>query len=287
MSDKTEAESVAEIVSQANQPTFRTGIIGSDIVIWPDKKIESLERFADRPLRKRAFVRLTDTVSFSHYVREHAQFGTALFGDQNKPSVLAVIDYHEPRNDLTVASDQPASPLDNVPNWGEHRAELVLAQTIEWKRWISNSGAQLTQVQFAEMLEDNLPDIIDPVGASLLEIAQTLQAKNDVGFRSAVRLSNGQHQLTYVENLQATAGVDGNLEVPERIKLALAPFEGAPKYEVVARLRYRITAGKLSFSYQLERPHKIVEAAFKDVRAAIESATGKVVVLGQLQSIGA
>jgi uncharacterized protein YfdQ (DUF2303 family) len=139
-------------------------------------------------------------------------------------------------------------------------------------RWVTANGKRVDQVAFAAFLEDNLPDIAQPPGAQLLELARSLEVKRNVNFASSVRLDNGQTQLTYEEDVKGTAA-KGTIEIPERFILGLAPFEGCAKYRLEARLRYRMAEGKLAMWFDLFRPEEVLRDAFNAVRKQIVDGT--------------
>jgi len=250
-------------------------------IIWPNpQKLQDAEALLARPTRKRGKITLQDPVSFIDYVKRHRDERTLVTGQANLTGGVfeAWLDHHE------------AGP-EGRTGWSEHHAKLELEATPEWARWVSRSDTPMEQVAFAEFIEDNADDIVVPPGKSkefpnstqMLSVALTLQAKTDVKFASTVRLQSGAQQLTYEETIDASAGTRGKMEIPERFALALAPFIGTPKYAVTARLRYRLSAGKVTFSYKLERPHKIVEDAFNDIRERIQKGTTDQVLLGKAE----
>jgi uncharacterized protein YfdQ (DUF2303 family) len=171
-----------------------------------------------------------------------------------------------------VLNDDSAA---NGPGWGDHRVTYTCPHTTEWRTWIGANKKPMNQVDFAQFIEDNLPDIVE--GALLLEVSRTLEAKKKVNFASGIRLSDGQNQFTYEEQIEGTAG-KGQFKVPETFALGLSVFEGGDKYAVEARLRYRINEGKLALWYDLTRPHKIVEDAVKGVWKSIEEGTGSTIL---------
>ena len=60
-------------------------------------------------------------------------------------------------------------------------------------------------------------------------------------------------------------------------------FENGDPWRVEAKLRYRIgDGGKLSIWYELVRPHKVIEAAVKELRATIATDTGLNILVGSL-----
>lgn len=123
----------------------------------------------------------------------------------------------------------------------------------------------MPQEQFAEFLEDHLPELLEPTSAEMLEIAQSFQAAVKVDFQSATRLSSGQRQFQYVETATTKAGQKGQLVVPETFVVGLIPFEGSDGYRLTARLRHRIGQNGLALGYKLERPADIRKTAFDDV----------------------
>lgn len=204
------------------------------------------------PLRKKASVSLTDAAGFIKYVNEYGGADTVIFTNGDTGEYTAVLDYH--------------ARADGAPAWMEHRAKLRLAPTKEWLTWTGMDKKVFTQVQFAEFLESNLPDIAEPSGATILEAALNLSSKRDVSFKSATRLSDGTSQFLYEE----TDATKGGIKLPEEFVLGLKPFEGMTAYRVGARLRHRIKEGALTFFYELVRPHLIVKDAIEATTKVIE-----------------
>lgn len=61
------------------------------------------------------------------------------------------------------------------------------------------------------------------------------------------------------------------------------PRRAGDPWRVEAKLRYRIgDGGKLSIWYELVRPHKVIEAAVKELRATIATDTGLNILVGSL-----
>ncbi|PAW75146.1 MAG: hypothetical protein B9S38_02350 [Verrucomicrobiia bacterium Tous-C4TDCM] len=286
--DRSMVEAIADL-ARMGIPRHNTLEQGDEpAIVWPDKTITRLEGLLDRPLRKRGTGTFETAESFIAYVLKHKETGTEIVGDANEQrgSFSALLDYHKPNTDGVIAA-----------SWTEHRATLNLTPTPEWTRWIGKNRTSLDQRAFAEFLEDNVADVIVPAAGAvtlnsanevfptqqqLLSIAATLQVKTDVAFDSRIKLQNGQQQLTYVEKMEGGHGENGTLPIPERFALAVAPFRGTPKYQVLCRLRYRAAGGKATFSYEIERPQKIVESAFNDIRSLISEKTGILPLVGSI-----
>lgn len=238
---------------------------GSVFTVVPrDAKLESLEQFHERPYRIRRQLRMFDCDSFIEYVNAFSDRAkTRIFFDAEKETFTAILDYHET----------------GTPNWCDHIAAFACRRTVEFATWMGKNKAAMPQVEFAHFIEDNLPDIVEPPGATLLEIAKTLEAKKEVNFSSGIRLENGQVQFLYEEILRGSAAKN-TLEIPEQFVLGVAIFEGGPAYRIPVRLRYRIHEQKLVFGYDIVRPHRFLQDALRETRDRIAEKTGLAVLAG-------
>lgn len=91
-----------------------------------------------------------------------------------------------------------------------------------------------------------------------------------VEFKSAIRLSDGQTQLQYLESNQEV----GEAKLPERITLALPVFRGdTQSYKTGARLKLQVKEANLAIWYELERPDLVLDAAYQDTLARVEKET--------------
>lgn len=229
-------------------------------------KVENLESMLERPARKRGNTTLRDATSFIQFVIQEANTETRIYGSYNPPSFAAVFNDHSK----------------DGANWRDHTARFNCPVSIEWKTWNDNNKKQFQQEAFAQFIEDNLPDIAKPPAADMLEISRTLEAKKKVNFASGVRLSNGETELTYEEQISGTAS-KGKITVPETFTIGIPVLEGGPLYAVECRLRYRIgDGGKMAMWYELVRPHKILEDAIKEVWTHIQNSTGVTIFNGSI-----
>lgn len=204
-----------------------------------------LSAFRTKPDRRRGRFHFATVESLVDYVGRFKNDTTTLWVHPTQGKVVAVLDDHDPAN----------------PAWREHVAQLDLVVTEEWKLWTAGDGEWFKQQDFAERLQDGLPDIAEPDAAELLEIASTLQGTTEAKWRSGVKLSNGAVTMKYDESIEAKAGAKGDLTVPEVFKLAISPFLGLEPVAVTARLRWRLINGEILLGYKLERPDEVVNDA--------------------------
>lgn len=154
------------------------------------------------------------------------------------------------------------------PGWRDFKAQVTANLSAEFALWTKSNKQQMSQEAFADFIEANHADITDSQGDVLLRVATTLQAKTGVEFKSSRRLDNGQVQLTYHETIDARAA-DGALEIPREFALGVRLFENGQGYRIQARLKYRLGGGSVKFWYELDRPERAIEDAF---RAYIDTA---------------
>lgn len=246
---------------------------GHPVAIVPlGTAVVDLEPYLSKPLTKRAKASFGDAQSFVGYLNEHKLPETRIFAQVNATGgrFTALIDFHGGAADAVGKN--------------KHTAEYGLVFTEEWKRWNQFHGKAFAQKEFARFLEDNMVDIVLPPGAEVLDVARTLEATTTVNFKQGVRLDNGNESLVYEQTTQAKAGEKGELEIPREFALRIPVFERQSTHGVVARLRYRIDDGHLSFTYELVRPHKIVEEAIQTVQEMIEKETGIGIYRGSVQT---
>lgn len=238
------------------------------VVLPPGYTFGDLSHMQHYPQRKKGTVTLRDKDSFVRMVKVYKSGGTNLYGSYTPPGFTAVFNDHG--SDL------------NETGWQDHRAVFSCPLSVEWKTWLASSGKQMAQEAFAQFIEDNLPDIANPPAADMLDISRSLEAKKKVNFASGIRLTNGENELVYEEQISGTAA-KGKITVPELFTLGIPVLENGARYAVDCRLRYRIAdGGKLAMWYEIVRPHKIVEDAIKEVWTEIETALDLEIFNGSL-----
>lgn len=265
MADRTENDAVIELAQTAAAQVRE--VPGADHlleVVLPPGHVHmhlDLERFQARPRRKVARVELHEAGSFADYVVRHrVETTTTLYADLGSSTVVAVV------NDSGASED--------APGWGDHRATLKLRTTKPWEHWTSLDGKQLSQEQFAEHIEAGLQEIQSPPALDMYELAQTFQATVGASFKQTGKLADGRRTLHFDETVNASAGEQGDLDIPKKFILQVAPFEGGPDYELTARLRFKVREARLTFTYILVRPEDVLKAAFDASVEAIEKGTG-------------
>lgn len=246
MSEILQADAIKEIVKlsavNAVARTFQleNGDKSVPFVIVPQNtEAKALDHlFPPQFIKQR--VTLLDAGSFVEYVNRFKSPNTLIFANVEAVSATftAVLDYHE-ANDGTNFAARCA-----------HIATFTTQPTPEWTEWLAMNKERMTQLEFAEWLEEHAPLFVKPTGAELLEIVTTLEGKQEVRFTSGMRLQSGANELNYEEDINAAGGSGtraGKLKIPQTVTAGIAPFHGASPYKIEARLKYRIESRKVTF----------------------------------------
>jgi len=255
VSDKTEAEAVAEIARRADIATVELGpgVIGTQDS-YGTVTAHDTEPYLEHPRRAKGTQELATEIAFAAYLELHGiEHMTAVYADQDELRLTAVLNEHQAGDDGREAG------------WRDWQASLQLEHGRAWDAWTAINEKSLTQAAFIDLLEDRIDDVLDPPSTTLLEIMSNFSANKTLTFRSAQALSNGAVQLMYDEKIDG-GGAAGDMQVPERIELALDPIKGDDPVRVKARLRWRITDdGKLVIVVKLDRLDDVLELAWGTV----------------------
>lgn len=229
-------------------------------------EIVDLTKFDGAPHRRQGLVTVYEAESFNKLIADNEGAGDItvyVHPDVSTPSIVAVMNGHGPHG----------------AGWGDFKIRMAFRETEQWKKWKSIDGKMLPQVDFAEFIEENLSDVVQPDGATVMEIVTYLEATRSVDFKSGVKLSSGSVQLTNIENVEAKVG-PGKIEVPDQFSLALSPFFGIAPFAIPARFRYRLQNGKLTLGLKLQRIEDIMVEIMKDIELNIALPEGAAKVYG-------
>lgn len=258
-----------DVYEAGQHQVIKTAVEDVPVFIIPqDMKIENLQplvdQLAERPRHLQQVVELYSIESFIEYHNRFATDTSTVFVNQKEGLFTSVLDYHE---------------APNAPLHKRHKAVYKCPTTPEWSSWKKSDNEKMDQETFALFIEDNIREFLEPDGATMMEIATTLKAKNDVSFSSGIQLHDGQVQFSYQEKIDGNAGVNGQLSIPQKLKIVVKPFLNGAPYEMEAHFRYRVSQGKLTMWYKLIRPHAVHDDAVNDVRLKLSEGIEKGQVL--------
>jgi uncharacterized protein YfdQ (DUF2303 family) len=290
----TNAQAVAEIVAKLHEPTplvVATPADGSGFAIAVPKGINlvSTKKFIDeyrtRPERREGTAKLGDLESFIAHTNRFKDAGSVIFASDSprSPSLTSVLDYHEDAK--------------GQPRFGKHRGHYAFPLSEEWRRWIAAGQQKMTQAQFAEFIEENIVNIVDPLAAldvavefaktmgteygtsqRLMEMSRGLKIRVTSHVQNAVTLSSGESQFLYTAEHQDERGQP--LKVPGACLVGLRVFQGGAHYQVPVRIRYRTKDGEITWSLDLQRVDATFEDAFNEAKQRVREETALPLFVG-------
>lgn len=267
--EDTPTSDVGEIAALARSTTTPTTLEPGAVVVTSNadgsSAVVDLRDLAGAPPAKHGAPLFTDTESLLAYLKVHQVSGTTLYADDAHFRVVAVIDDH----------------AEAAAAWGDHRAVLEYQATPDWLAWQKIDGELMPQEEFALFVEEQARSIIDPPAADVYEMAEHFEATSGEKFRSTKRLANGQVQLLFDQTVEASAGLNGELTIPETITVRLEPFDGAGAVDLVARFRYRLRGGAVKFGLVLDRPDLVLKEALAREHEKIATGTKLTVLKGK------
>lgn len=251
---------------------------GTDVLL-ADGAVHRIEPLNKSLSHVKQSVTLCDADSFAEYFNRFKNENSVILADSSAhpPKFAGVVDYHAapPEEGGTAGA-----------RYGDHKLAFAPTYSEQYARWRGIDQKMMKQVEFLEFLEENYLDVVAPDSAALLEQVMHLEAKTDVTFRSAVRLSDGSTALTYNEEVKTggTIGsIDGRAAFPNMMKIAVPMFVGDHDLvELECFLRFRIDKGALFFAIKIKRRDLVERERAEVMVDNIQRATAAPVFVGKL-----
>ena len=253
-----------------------------------------LDKYATKPDRRVGQATLQDLDSLAAWANRHKDAGSVLFCNvhPSNPSMTVYIDYH------MEGEDNEASA-----RFGGFKGHYAFPLEKRWKEWMEKDGKFISQVDFADFIDDHVNDLLAPAvnvdgnGAPLAtqpdEVSRFLAM---VGGRTAqpnevVTLSRGlavtasgkasmkvDIQSGEVSAMFEEVHTDSNgvkLDVPKLFLIAIPVFHLTNLfYRVPVRIRYRVAEGKVVWQFKMFGAAEIFDQAVRDAAAKVQEATG-------------
>lgn len=260
MSDIDEnIQALHELIKQGESPRIVDSGGLPYAIVKNGYAVQCLEHLLARPVLKRATPVFTNVTSFIHYVNEQKSDQSRIYVPTPN-SFVAILDHHEAKSPKA--------------DWRQHRATYNLTLTPQWCLWTQKNNCKFGQRDFAQFIEENQDDVTTPVGADLLDLVRTIKATMNAEFNGVVDEKDGNFSLAFQQQTRNTAGAKGNLELPQKITITLAPYEGSDPLPIEARLRFEVNnANKLNLWYELIRVDRVLRIVLQGISDSIETTT--------------
>lgn len=235
-----------------------------------------LEAYRLFPSRKKGQAEAQTLEAFIALVERHKTADSVIFADMDwhKPSLTAVIDYHQALSGGSAA-------------FGQHRIHYAFPLSDEWKKWIEHNGQPMKQAEFAYFLEDRVPDLSAPtdhervtleqqfgtriaVPSQVVELSRGLQVNVERRIKNVHTLQSGEASIQFEEVHSDTTGQP--LKVPGLFMLNIAPFFMGDEVRIPVRLRYR-PGNPIVWYYEIYRPDIAITQHVRDAMIAARTST--------------
>lgn len=299
MNNETNFSEIAEYIEKLQKPELielrdDLGKKITSVLVHPKELkttdvAEILEPYMHHPHHRTGTAIHHASTSFIKHAIRFKDEGSVIFVDakSSPPTMTSVLDYH------------PEGAESN-PRFGRHRGIYTLKHSKEWNAWCENNAKRMSQQDFAEFLENHLPDIYYTADISsldqklqdfckltggsfatptkLLELSRGLNVSCNEKVKSATNLQTGEVAIQYISEHTGETGQP--LKVPNLFMIAIPVFEGDAVYQIAIRLRYRLSGGTVCWFYEMLLTQQVKDHALKQSIDFVGSETGLPVFLG-------
>jgi hypothetical protein len=224
---------------------------------------------------------LQTSLALCQYLHRFKDADSIMFADVTGSKITAILDYHvRPTANIT---DRPtpqqagAEGKPAFPRHSAHRAVLQLRHSQEWAVWTGQNEKLMSHVNFANFLEENAMDVINPDGAALLELIRDLNVKSGSTFKSQVR----QGDVVKFEYQKADdVSSKEEIEMPVGFTLSIPVYFGEEPITMNVLLRRKIDDGQLFLGFKIQRLENNKQTEFLRIAEEISAHTNVESVLG-------
>jgi len=212
-------------------------------------------------LRVRQAVTLHDRDSFIAYVNEFKRPISRIFAEPGflsttgTPVIKAVLDYHDPDGIAGPDGEVEAAPQ---PHHAAHVAVYSPRYSDQWLRWQQACTEPLSQVEFAELIEECREDIRQPLAAELLDIVRTFKVSKKTNYDSLVYQRDGSVKLDFSDQVDKSGSA---ILLPEQMMLGIPVFYRGSMFAVPLFIRFKVNQG-VTFSLKIDRADRFEDEAF-------------------------
>jgi hypothetical protein len=305
MHTQGEAAAIIEVV-QKNGGVALVGIgvdeRGQDIAVASvpgreGRTLQSVKRYIDEyrtaPERIEGHAFIHSERSFVAYTNRFRRPASAVFLNEtlDPPEFTAVFDYHDVAQKPITDDGTKTEWGGDRPAFGSHRATWRVVMSDEWDTWHGSHDEWQDQPTFAEFLEENVIDVysgaemsagtaqlVESLGltlatsAALVALSRDMQVNVNAKVQNAQTLSSGEIRVTYTE--QHTDGSGSPLRIPNAFLIAIPVIKHGPRFQMLVRLRYRVTNGVVRWGFLLHRADQVRDSALTEVLTRVGIDTG-------------
>jgi len=240
-------------------------------VIPSSARLVSLEQYGSRPLRHRVQFTTSILEEFLDYVnKNHAGDRSIISVDPTGNSALAIFDHG----------------VELAPGWGDHRAELNLKFTPEFRALVNANGNNFSQTSFIDWIEDwghTLTFLDEEEKKMPMAVAINSIRTVTIDRLRSERTEEGDFSASK-SALDSVAAKSNSGKLPAKILATCETSPGLDPIDVTLRIRVRTGGDKPVFVPRIVALEKIEEDRAEEVAHLIRSSVneGIPVYLGEL-----
>lgn len=232
--DRTAIEAITELAALSTAQRITTDIPAA---IVPDKvSVKSLEHLMNRPARFKGHFVTSILQEFADYYRKNSQATSIVYIDPETMQARAIFDHGDA----------------NVPQWGDHTAELKLQAKPAWRELLKHNNVLHSQTELIDFcmdwrdhirFEDDKDEAIDFVSA----IARIRKLTINATQKTESEQANFSSNRSAMENIEV---LSGSAQPPARIVFKTTPYEGFD--DVIALCSIRAVTGSDQKTVQIK-----------------------------------
>lgn len=225
----------------------------------------------DGPDHRQGVAELQAITSFIDHANRFKGENSAVWADAARRRLVSVLDYHP------AGANSPA-------RWGRHRGVYDCPLSEAWRAWGGEEGLELSQDDFAELLDSRDRDLVEgklpsgmpaPSPSALVTMAANLEVYSEAKAKRS-RDKYNRVSLSYSEE----KGVAGEVQPPQAFLVAIPVFQDSARQVLEVRLRVTVEEGKAKFHVRLHAAGEVWREAFLGLCRQVEEATKLPVFIG-------
>jgi uncharacterized protein YfdQ (DUF2303 family) len=222
-----------------------------------------------RPQRREGLTQLESSLSLVNFAKRYKGPTSTLWAHLTDSAA----------NLKVVVNDHEAG-AEGKPEFGDFTGSYDAQFSKEWREWTGSAGRRMSQGEFAEWIEERLPDltgkpthprvleVFDRLEleaappAQLLQVSRGLRVQVTAKVHEAKNLSSGETEVVYGEEHAHSDKTGNRIRVPSAFVIRIPVFDHDEPVEAAAFLRYSLEGGSVKWLYRLHRPHLAREERF-------------------------
>ena len=275
--------------------TSESGLDGKRVWgIWPKEMLardltDGLLARLPNPERRTGTSEIHSLASLVAFINRMQEPHSILVADRPANQLSCIFDYHDAVNAVATAKDKaavdPGQPVDGaLPQWGSFRCFFKFPFSEQWKAWSGKNKAPLTQFEFADWIEENISDIVEPEAlgsdaikklagqlglrlsssTDLIKTARGIKMHADEAVEDAVNTTTGEIKVSYSQDLSEPESKRPAADaVPSAFLIGVPVYNGGVWYQLLVRLRFRFQRPRVTWFYDIYQIKKAELDAFE------------------------